>query len=274
MPPRMLNSSNKTPPMSAEYLDALKILSEETMSQACALMLSEESNQDQLLSLYVKCKNASEVVQREAPIMEPPPTIPSVPASRSLAANRAQAKPLGSKVVPTVGTAAKSIMPRGMVRMALMSSKRGHAATHEASDGSSSLNPTDTSRVLPNPKKPRPQPRSTSPPLNTTEGNVKAPPPNALDFLAKLNKDSTEDQAGQRRTSQVQNKPEGKSSKTDSKSAKSDAKAAKSESSKTETKPSKQEPEPTPQEPTRTQPSRAARTNPTRSARAGSNKGT
>ena len=85
--------------VSAEYLEALKVLSEETMAKACDLLLSErdyqepedddtdqttknnntavgektKSDLEQLQDLYQQCRQAAAVVAKEAAAAPPPP---------------------------------------------------------------------------------------------------------------------------------------------------------------------------------------------------------
>jgi hypothetical protein len=182
----------KTPVVTAEYAEALKVLNDETMSQACSLLLSEKdyeaepaaadgksSDYEELLALYAKCRNAAAVIKREAPAELL--SVPTMPAPA-----RAQAKPLGkatvgSKSMNMVGT--KNIMIPSNRRMArLPASAMGNKRPllqHETSDSSLEAQQQRAS----NTKKSRMSP----PPPPHREGS--APPPSALNFLAKLNKD-------------------------------------------------------------------------------------
>jgi hypothetical protein len=163
----------KTPVVTAEYAEALRVLNDETMSQACALLLSErdyeepvgKSDHEELLGLYYKCRNAAAVIKREAPAELL--SVPTMPAPA-----RAQAKPLGKA---TVGT--KNMIPsRRMARLPASAMGKRPLLHHESSDSS-----LDVQRAS-NMKKPR-----ISPPPPPREGS--APPASALNFLAKLNKD-------------------------------------------------------------------------------------
>jgi hypothetical protein len=164
----------KIPVVTAEYTEALRVLNDETMSQACALLLSErdyeepagKSDHEELLALYAKCRNAAAVIKREAPAeLHSVPTMPA-PA-------RAQAKALGKVTV----AAKNMIVPsRRMARLPPPAKGKRPQLHHENSDSS-----MEAQRAS-NTKKAR-----LSPPPHPREGS--APPPSALNFLAKLNKE-------------------------------------------------------------------------------------
>jgi hypothetical protein len=160
----------KTPVVTAEYAEALRVLNDETMSQACALLLSErdyeehdgKSDYEELLALYGKCRNAAAVIKREAPAELL--SVPTMPAPA-----RAQAKPLGKATVAT-----KNMIPsRRMARLPPPAKGKRPLLHHEGSDSSMGASNTKKARI--------------SPPPPPREGS--APPPSALNFLAKLNKE-------------------------------------------------------------------------------------
>lgn len=175
-------------PVSAEYTEAVKVLSPETMAKACSLMvLSDDNDQDgyqQLLEMYGQCRKALEVIKREAPAEAPPPAMlhqPTTLSSRALAANRAQAKPLG-KPTTTMSIPAGRRIARMPAKGLQLPQKRGLMPTvGQQQDGSAAAAASGA-----NNKKARTD-RAHSP--TSSEGS--APPPSALNFLAKLNKDKS-----------------------------------------------------------------------------------
>lgn len=167
--------SIKTVKVSAEYSEALKVLSESTMKEACMLLQSDDnSDYDKLVEMYQKCRTAAAVVIKEAPADTP--FLPTGPGARALAANRAQAKPLG----------AKSVLPpaRRMARLPPATiGKRGILQRNE-SEGSMEKRPSVKKPRAAGPSVAAPRPKSPVP-------DASRPPPSALNFLAKLNNDKS-----------------------------------------------------------------------------------
>jgi len=171
--------------VSAAYGEALKVLSsDETMSQACELLLSErdygkntateeKSDREKLLQLYNKCHEAAKVIEREAPVELP--ALPNAPPARAAVA-RAQAKPLGKP------TATISVMPKRRMARLPAPPPKGKRLKREESDSSSTKERTSIkkSRLVP--------PQSKSPPPPAIDVNVSEPPASALHFLKKLNR--------------------------------------------------------------------------------------
>ena len=99
-------SAAKAPLPSSQYLDAINVLCEATMLEACALALSEKdyeetpvddafggeeqpppskSDYKKLLEIEKKCRHAAKVVHKEAipaPSAMMPPSLPTIPAAR------------------------------------------------------------------------------------------------------------------------------------------------------------------------------------------------
>ena len=131
--------------VSVEYLEALKVLSDETMSKACELLLSDRDYQpdgettttvtdqrsdlDQLHEIYSMCCKSAKIIEREA-VATTLPSLPnaSVPAARSAAVAAARGGPVVPKSklsnrrmvrlpAPTKGTVHKNNtnMKRGQV---------------------------------------------------------------------------------------------------------------------------------------------------------------
>ena len=182
----------KAPGLKPEYIEACRVLSDETMTKACSLLLSENENetdeqaeaeQTQLLELYEKCRLAAAVVEREAPTT----TLPSLPVPSRLPAARAGvlARPMSMSKAAT-----KSTMPnRRMSRIAPPPMGKRMMMQRQTSESSmnsiNSMNSLDAKhRGHPMNKKMRPA-RPGSPTAN--ENPASEPPQSALKFLARLN---------------------------------------------------------------------------------------
>jgi hypothetical protein len=266
-----LSNSSLPPPlhpkavMSPEYLDALKVLSDETMRAACRLVLSERdfkpreegdtapSDREQMLALYAKVKRAAEIVEREAPDEDDhgaatsaasargAPSMPSIPAARAAAsASMAPATMLKpskilSKTMLSSQRAGGGIVGRihpGLPPGAGLKRAPLHRETSDGSGGhgSNALSIAAPAAAAPmyarmtgqklGTKTPKAPPhagatmaggtggaaRSSPPDHNsisisssgTAAANMEAPPPSALDFLAKLNKEPPAAHAAQK----------------------------------------------------------------------------
>lgn len=179
----------------SEYVAAVAVLNEDTMSAACALLLSEkdndtgdESDYDKLLELFSKCQQACKVIERRAPV--PMPFLQIEKQRGPTAAARAQAVPLKPKAKTMIPPRRSSVVSRSSAK------KTGHVpAPHsfvppparklqrETSDSSfASSSSVGSGRSS---KKAR-----LSPPTLDNQaggGSAKAPPPEARSFLAALN---------------------------------------------------------------------------------------
>jgi hypothetical protein len=172
--PPSLKPTSQTQAMSPEYLDALKVLSDETMSTAISLLLRDndpdqgKSTSDQLLEIYNKCMQAKEVIDRETP-----PDLPF--SSRALAPTSSlqakQAKP-GTKLSTTKPSTVTMMKPAVTIRGRLV-----RPAPVRVDSMKAKLQRLDSDSSMDRKKQPR-------------TGDEAAPPPSALDFLAKLNKDT------------------------------------------------------------------------------------
>lgn len=153
------NTAMKKGTSSNEYVEALGTLSNTTMKKAYNLLSTQSDGTNsiqQLTQLLEQCKNASKVIQAEA-------TPPSVPTSSSTSA------PPAPRPVPR-GIVTKNLLPPPSRRMSglprLNNSKRIKVERQKS----------DSSFKLKDP----PEPNASS-----------APPPSAMQFLAKLNKSTT-----------------------------------------------------------------------------------
>ena len=221
--------SNLTP----EYMEAMQIMTERNMSQACEWLLSErdyddetngknnsindgdestdssgeKSDQTKLLEFFGRCQHAMKAIEKQVantPLSPVLPSAPSLAPSSRVGGVGAQSRGSLPKLKQKAGgvmagsskqgvipmrarttanhmmnrTAAtggggqpQSAMKRGMEREASLSSLGDEGSVSSSGDNVSN-------------KKAR-----LSPP--TTGKDVKAPPPSALNFLAKLNKDGS-----------------------------------------------------------------------------------
>ena len=88
-------ASAALPLPSGAYLDALNVLCEATMAEACALLMSEKdyegttggnekSDYKKLLEIERKCRDAVKVIHKEAPaaLATLPPSMPTLPTNR------------------------------------------------------------------------------------------------------------------------------------------------------------------------------------------------
>ena len=222
---RAASAKQQTSLPSSQYLDAINILSEATILEACALALSEkdyEEEQDnsgeksefkKLLELEKKCRHAVKVVHKEAipaPSAMMPPSMPTIPASRvnpgAAAKKSATGKTLGNapkallgkNVAPTPGVGKPGVVPirRGSLagsRPIVLPGKRvmpqqlKRSESEESSLGGSEPNgnPANKKARLTTSAGGGGGPSS----LSSSEGKGDAPPASALDFLKKLNQE-------------------------------------------------------------------------------------
>jgi len=235
-----LNNKAAAPAVSTEYLEALKVLNEETMAKACELLLSDRDYQDpppettdlkQLQDMYQQCSKACAVIEKEAATL-PTTTLPAVPLRGPMAQQRSSS---------VTGVPTKHKMPnRRMARL-----------PPPAKAKSSTLKRPPVERQMSDPsmqaaagaKRPRTgsislhHKKEAAFPSTAAESN---PPPAAMQFLAKLNKDKAPAAAAA--------SPSNKATTT--------KKATSPPSSSSNTKPTAA---PSPSRPVRTQPSRASR---------------
>lgn len=188
--------------VSTEYLAALKVLSDETMSKACELLLSDRDYEgdiasattaddeqerstdlEQLQELYRVCCKSAQVIHAEAvavaaaPVPTAPPTAftpaargggtggPAAVATKNMIPNRRMV----ARAPNNINLGAKRVM---LEREKSDSSMSPSAAAAAAASSSHAPPPAKKSRA--------PRPDST----------LAAPPPSAMQFLAKLNNDS------------------------------------------------------------------------------------
>jgi len=165
--PNPANSrSIKGATISAEYIEAIGVLNEGALNQACELALDNTNlDVEPLLELFHKCDEALKVIKKQQPTVPTPAVMhPGAPSLNARAAPRGSLTKLNSKKA----IAAKGVIP--MRRTTLNKPKGPNRLARERRDG-------DFSSC----KKARLSPPTVDP---------QAPPPSALNFLAKLNKDS------------------------------------------------------------------------------------
>jgi hypothetical protein len=205
--------------MTPEYVEAIHIMNESTMAQACDLLLSdrdyqeskqgnggdvEPSDQDKLLELFSKCETALKVISKQQTTLSSlsvgsMPGAPALapPLARGASAPRVAGVPkqLKQGIVPmrrTVNrtTQAATIIPgannkpvkRPMERERSDSSLRDDAGASSQQSSSTSSQQSSANKKL------KVSPTASKSVLATSK-SVLAPPPGALNFLAKLNKD-------------------------------------------------------------------------------------
>ena len=213
--PRAGGNSTFSKPVSAAYEKAVQVLSDERLRQACRILLQEpdedyekiepdsqptegdtetketlgakqdvkdsesertgKSAEQQLLDYYKECQAAVKVIQKEAPsdLFKAPPAMP-LSRNTTAGAARPHAKPLLNAKLAMKSSASGTALQRGKRirrpdnKVMRMTGSRTNLATPQSAAGST--------------------PNSSSP--STNEG-TQQPPPEALQFLAKLNQDAT-----------------------------------------------------------------------------------
>lgn len=171
-----------TATISAEYIDAIHLLNESTLNNACEILLDDTNSDDEkLLELYYKCEDALKVIQKQQPTVPSSPMLP--PGAPNLNAPRTTAPPQRSlpklnKKTLSMAASSKGVIPMRRTALnkpslsKLPSKPQPKARERERSEGDVPFPENKKARL--------------SPPL---PGGATAPPPNALNFLAKLNKD-------------------------------------------------------------------------------------
>jgi hypothetical protein len=168
-------------PVSVAYAEALQVVSDERMRQACRLLLAEPKGEgdkagpadvDKLLAYYKECEKAVSVIRKESPsdVFMPPPSVPLAgPLSRSgtAGAARPHAKPLKG-VTMIRGRMMGRMHPPGT---GASSDRRGLGQKQDSDTSLGNGNSGGAKKLL------------------QTEELI--PPPQARQFLAKLNKDDS-----------------------------------------------------------------------------------
>lgn len=245
--------------LSPEYMEAMHIMNESNMAEACELLLSErdyeddanfsgnsssnsetpngngeKSDQTKLLEFFGRCQHAMKAIEKQVantPLSPLMPSAPSLAPSRGAGSQSHRGSLPKLKQKPGVATSSKqgvipmrrttphmmnrtaaggqTNMKRGIERETSLSSLGGGSIGGGGGGGGgddaasySSVGSGDNAN-----KKAR-----LSPP--TAGKEVKAPPPSALNFLAKLNKDGSSLGGKDRRGTKGQPKPTRRGSAT------------------------------------------------------------
>jgi len=193
----------------AEYSAAMAVLSEENMSAACALLLSErdyesnqgdDSDQKKLLELFSKCQEACKVIEKRAPAVPMPMLQQQQQQQRGpTAAARSQAIPLKPKVKTMIPTRRTALASRPSTKKTgplppshAFAPPPARKMQRETSDSSfASTSSVGSGRSAKKARK--------SPPTLDSQvggGKAKAPPPEARSFLAALNAQKGKQETG------------------------------------------------------------------------------
>jgi hypothetical protein len=212
--PRLAMKQN-SPTSGNDLSAAIQTLDEDTMLQACSLLLSERDYQDdvveeesdysKLIALFVKCNDAARVVERHA-AQHTPSGLPSLnasipPPTSATITPSARAAAAAARPVKAQGHLNSMNPPRRMSAMAPMA-RPGVAASRMKGAPSANQRPTlkrvpsdsslasitSTSSNRSAAKKARLLPGTALP---DTNNKGTAPPPEALNFLQALNNQHT-----------------------------------------------------------------------------------
>jgi hypothetical protein len=220
---RVVQSQSTTTTTAPEYMEAIHILNESTMIQACDLVLSERdyqegngddndddepSDQDKLLELFSKCKSALKVISKHQQQQQATLSSLSIGGNSSMlmpGTPLSLAPPLSRGTTTTVprvntGGVTKQLKQKTSSKQGLVPMRRTvkRPLERDRSDGGpdSSLREdaggggdtlTTTSSSSPHQQSSNSHKKSKVSP--TASKTILAPPPGALNFLAKLNKD-------------------------------------------------------------------------------------
>jgi hypothetical protein len=177
--PRGNHLSQQHSHYSSEYLEACKVLSDDTMNHACELLLNTSHNpqdaKEQLLQIYQKCVQAASVIETELQNNPTTATFPLPPVLRG----RTGSLGVASSAISSTVSKIKTVIPP-VNRTQRMTHPSDYP--HRGSMGSTSSNGV---KGLPPSKKMR---RAPSPPPPAA-ASTSVVPESALQFLAKLNKE-------------------------------------------------------------------------------------
>lgn len=217
-------TSNKGPsptgiaPVSAAYAEALQVISDDRMRMACRLVLAEPPPlttptvaYDKLLEYYKECQKAVATITKEAPseVFMPPPAIP-LPANPTRTGTggigRMHAKPVKTGTAAALhhhhrqrfmnrggGTTAPAGVDRRAAMMQQQHKQNSDGSLGSAREGATAAAGLSGTIKAPPSKKLR---LATGPRVTGTVTSAAAatkdmnPPPEARQFLAKLNKES------------------------------------------------------------------------------------
>ncbi|GKZ00724.1 hypothetical protein MPSEU_001024300 [Mayamaea pseudoterrestris] len=226
-PPPMDRSMIKPPlagslGLTPEYLEAVKLLSVETMNQACSMVLSNAPDaSEKLQSLYEKCSKAVAIVNRDAPMDVPKlstlavkrdsHTSSMMQVNRGLPYQGSMMMRGGQGMMGSTANAKNLVAAKGriMTRPATapmrgkisridLSQQQQQQQQQPKHDSDSSSNDKHIMKQRGGVHKMQRTASGVARPLSPTSNKagaaasaqtVMAPPPSALNFLAKLNKD-------------------------------------------------------------------------------------
>jgi hypothetical protein len=209
--------------MSPEYMESIHVLNENTLNEACDLLLDDtDDSSSKLLELYYKCESAYEVIRKQQPqaIMKLPPGAPNLnaPAPASRVAPSARPLPKLHKKNSLLGSIAGNkpgvsslTMPAAMRRGVMNVNGKPPPSLTKPSNGRlvrerSEAESIDSSASN---KKPRMSSSSNSSSNSSyqQQQETSTPPPFALNFLAKLNKGGGDNPSSNNNTKPEQQAP-------------------------------------------------------------------
>jgi hypothetical protein len=188
--------------MSPEYIESIHVLNENTLNEACDLLLDDtDESSSKLLELYHKCESAYKVIRKQQPqaIMKLPPGAPNLnaPPPASRVAPSARPLPKLHKKNSLLGSIAGNkpgvsslTMPAAMRRGVMNVNGKPPPSLAKPSSGRLVRDRSEADSVdSASNKKPRSSSfTSSNSSFQQQQQETSTPPPFALNFLAKLNK--------------------------------------------------------------------------------------
>lgn len=198
VPTRAITSSAPMMMMSTEYAEAVKLLDEATMTQACECLLKDDDDDgdgdaavEQLLQVYYKCESAWKVIQQQRHPTDGISSISSMPLAPTLLPSPGGGVVLPPRrgSLPPNPTKKSSVSKGGVIPMRRTVAMKPPVANKKARTNSISSTPTTPTT----PTNPQQSPSTSAAAANNNNNNSNplAPPPSALHFLAKLNHDGS-----------------------------------------------------------------------------------
>lgn len=191
--------SSKSPTISAEYIEAIQTLNENTLSQACKWLLDENDTEapDRILEAYFRCESALKVIRKNQPAANSsspssslPPGVPNLNAPNL--GSRIASRGSLQKMAGLAGKKHMAINKGGVIpiRRTAMNKPVGRKIEsdvhNQSSHGLQVQHHHSTQQVQAQHLQHVAKKARMSPPI---PDNPEAPPQAALSFLKKLNKD-------------------------------------------------------------------------------------